>query len=97
MGSQDENSTPCIRVAEAVLSGQIKNEVFSGLLQAMCTDLDKSQRGVGLQNFKYAPAWDELCHIIYIISPRAYRILRSYFPGRTMRSFRYLITLHFSL
>lgn len=57
----------------------------------MCTDLDKTRRGVGLQNFKYAPAWDELCHIIYIVSPQAYRILRSYFPARTPRSFRYLI------
>ena len=62
----------------------------------MCTDLDKTKRGVGLQNFKYAPAWDELCHIIYIVSPRAYRILRSYFPARTPRSFRYLITLGLS-
>lgn len=85
---QDPNSTPCIRLAEAVLSGQVNNEVFSGLLEAMCTDLDKKERGVGLQNFRYAPAWDELCHIIYIISPRAHRVLRDYFPVRTTRSFR---------
>ncbi|KAF9780748.1 hypothetical protein BJ322DRAFT_1011530 [Thelephora terrestris] len=81
-------STPCIRYTEAVLSGKATNEVFNGLLQAMCTELDKADRGVGLQNFKYAPAWDELCHIIYIVSPRAYRILRDYFPARTKRSFR---------
>lgn len=54
----------------------------------MCTDLDKTERGVGLQNFRYAPAWDELCHIIYIVSPRAYKILRSYFPAPTPRCFR---------
>ncbi|KAF9784786.1 hypothetical protein BJ322DRAFT_1196341 [Thelephora terrestris] len=85
----DGSSTPCIKFAEAILSGKIKNKVFNGLLEAMCTDLDKTKRGVGLQNFKYAPAWDELCHIIYIVSPRAYRILRSYFPARTPRSFRH--------
>ena len=77
-----------MRYAEAVLNESATNEVFNGLLEAMCTELDKAERGVGLQNFKYAPAWDELCHIIYIVSPRAYRILRDYFPARTQRSFR---------
>ena len=77
-----------IRYAEAVLSGRVENNVFNGLLEAMCTDLSKAERGVGLQNFNYAPAWDELCHIIYIVSLRAYRILRTYFPARTPRSFR---------
>ena len=55
----------------------------------MCTDLDKTQRSIELQNFKYAPAWDEFCHIIYIVSPRAHQILRSHFPVCTDRSFRY--------
>jgi hypothetical protein len=85
---QDPRSTPCIRYAEAILNGEIKNEVFNDLLEAMCVDLDKTQRGVGLQNFKYAPAWDELCHLIYIVSPRAHWLLGNYFPVRTSRSFR---------
>ena len=87
-GFKNTKSTPCVRYAEAVLSGEATNEVFNGLLEVMCTDLEKTNRGVGLQNFKNTPAWDELCHIIYIVSPRAYRVLRDYFPARTQWSFR---------
>ena len=51
-------------------------------------DRDSEDRGIGLQNFKYAPAWDEFCHVINIHSPHAYRALRQSFPAPTQRRFK---------
>lgn len=49
---------------------------------------DREARGVGMQNFKYTPAWDEFAHVLSIESPCAYRTLRSHFPALAERSFR---------
>lgn len=62
--------------------------MFNGLLEAMVQKHDREDRGIGLQNFKYAPAWDEFCHIVNIHSPRAYRALRHSFPAPTQRNFK---------
>ena len=70
------------------LSGKYSNNVFNGLLQAMVSKHDREERGVGLQNFSYTPAWEELCHIIRIQSPRAYTSLKDYLPMPSERSFR---------
>ena len=32
-------------------------------MEAIVTKYDREERGVGMQNFHYAPAWDKLCHI----------------------------------
>ncbi|KAF8328951.1 hypothetical protein F5887DRAFT_1287968 [Amanita rubescens] len=80
--------SPCVRYALGVLRGKYNNDVFNGLVEAVVTKYEKEERGVGMQNFKYAPAWDELCHIISTHSPRTYRVLLDFLPGRTIRSFR---------
>ncbi|KAJ3963869.1 hypothetical protein EV361DRAFT_956529 [Lentinula raphanica] len=49
---------------------------------------DRRERGVGMQNFAYAPEWDQFMHIASIHSPRTYEFIRSKFPGRTKRSFQ---------
>ncbi|KAF7424768.1 hypothetical protein PC9H_010079 [Pleurotus ostreatus] len=86
---EDAKNTPYIRFAEGVLAGQYQDfSVFTGLVEAMVMKIDRSSREVGLQNFRYAPAWDEFCHIINIHSPRAYQSLLRHLPGRTDRSFR---------
>jgi len=85
---KDAKATPCIRYAIGVLNGKYDNKVFNGLMQAVVTKYDKEERGVGMQNFRYAPAWDELCHIISIHSPQTYRSLLEFLPGRSIRSFR---------
>ncbi|KAI9062819.1 hypothetical protein FKP32DRAFT_1548995, partial [Trametes sanguinea] len=54
---------------------------------------DKAERGVGMQNFKFTPAFDEFMHIVHIHSARAYRFLASQLPMRTERSIRYNISL----
>jgi hypothetical protein len=70
------------------LQGKYDNAVFNGLVKAMVTKVDPEERGVGMQNFKYAPAYDEFCNIIRINSPAAYRALKDHLPARDERSFR---------
>ncbi|KIJ10894.1 hypothetical protein PAXINDRAFT_157495 [Paxillus involutus ATCC 200175] len=75
--------------ATGVLQGKYKDlKVFTGLVEAMVSKLDRETRGVGLQNFSYSPAWDEFAHILKIHSPRAYRHMTRYLPARSERSFR---------
>lgn len=62
--------------------------VFYGMVEAMAMFDDKIRRGVGLQNSRYTPAFDEFCHSIVAISPLAYQTFRSKFVGRTAASFR---------
>lgn len=54
----------------------------------MVSKLDRDERGVGLQNFHYPPAYDEFVHIVKIHSPRAHRYLSKHLPARTQRSYR---------
>ena len=88
MFPQDAKHTPCIRYAQGVLTGKYDNKVFHGLMEAVVTKYDREERGVGMQNFHYAPAWDEMCHILKIHSPRAFESLRTYLPARSARNFR---------
>ena len=67
--------------------GKYDNKVFHGLMEAIVTKYDREERGVGMQNFRYSPAWDELCHIIQIHSPRAYQSLSDYLPTRSVQWF----------
>lgn len=54
----------------------------------MVTKVDREERGVGMQNFKYAPAYDEFCNVIRVTSPAAYRAFQEHIPARTERNFR---------
>ncbi|KAG1831168.1 hypothetical protein DFJ58DRAFT_824142 [Suillus subalutaceus] len=54
----------------------------------MVTKLDREERGVGMQNFKYAPSWDEFANVLRIHSPQALQFLSKHLPVRTERSFR---------
>ncbi|KAG6905164.1 hypothetical protein DXG01_004460, partial [Tephrocybe rancida] len=84
----DAKRTPCVRYAQGVLKGEYDNKVFAGLVEAIVVDHDRTQRGVGRQNFKYAPPWDELCHILKIHCPRLYVTLSEHFPMPAIRTFR---------
>lgn len=86
---QDAEHSPFVRFAEGALAGKfVGHEVFTGLVSAMVTKIDKEERGVGMQGFSYAPAWDEFVHIVGIHSPRALKFLSEHFPARSMRSIR---------
>ncbi|KAJ6607189.1 hypothetical protein B0H10DRAFT_2228110 [Mycena sp. CBHHK59/15] len=81
-------TTPYVRYAQGALQGKYSNEVFNGLVEAMVTKSDKEERGVGMQNFKLAPAYDEFCNVLRINSPAAYRAFKEHLPGREENSFR---------
>jgi hypothetical protein len=84
---QDAKHLPFVRFAEGALAGKFKgHEVFTGLVNAMVTKIDKEERGVRMQNFSYTPAWDEFVHIVSIHSPRAHKFLLEHFPAQSMRN-----------
>ncbi|KAG6848152.1 hypothetical protein H0H93_002909 [Arthromyces matolae] len=84
----EKSDAPCVQLAQGILDGKYDNQIFEGLIEVMVTKHDREQRGVGMQNFRYSPAWDELCNIIRIHSPTAYEALRRALPTRSIRSFR---------
>lgn len=57
-------------------------------MEAVVTKHEHEERGVRMQSFHYAPALDEMCHILRIHSPRAYESLSNHLPMRSTRSFR---------
>lgn len=57
------------------------------LVHILVMDAERLERGVGLQNMKYPPAFDDWCHELLCIRPEAYRSFRLQFAGRTERSF----------
>lgn len=66
---KDAKNTPCIHYAQGVLTGKYDNKVFHGLMEAIVTKYDCEEHGVGMQNFHYPPAWDEMSHVLKIHSP----------------------------
>ena len=73
---KDKRNTPYIHYALGIANGKYKRDnVFEGLLRAVLSQQDRESRGVGMQNFKYAPAWDEMCYMLQIQSPSAYRLI----------------------
>ncbi|KAJ6616170.1 hypothetical protein B0H10DRAFT_2219755 [Mycena sp. CBHHK59/15] len=87
--SELSSPSPCIKFAQGTLQSKYQEfDVFTGLVEAMVMKTDKLERGVGMQNFKHPPAWDELSHIVRIHSPAAARALAEHFPVRTEHSVR---------
>lgn len=78
-----------MKIARAFLDGRLDDKaVFKGLILAMATQLDREERGVGLQNFKYPPAWEEMCQILRDSSPQTYETLSKHVQmpkGRTLQ------------
>lgn len=59
-----------------------------GLVEASVQKLGKEERGVGMQNFSYTPAYDEFVHILSIHSKRALDFFNENFQARSLRSIR---------
>lgn len=68
--------------AQGVVNGKYEDKkVFLGLISVFVQAEDKTSRGVGMQNFNYAPGYLEFMHIAYIRSPRTFKFLKSHFPA----------------
>ncbi|TDL15221.1 hypothetical protein BD410DRAFT_809111 [Rickenella mellea] len=88
---KDAKDAICVRFAIGVVQGKYKNrEVFTGLVKAMVVVQERQERGVGMQNFEYAPALDEFAHAMATISPQTYRFFSKEFQVRGERSFKKL-------
>jgi hypothetical protein len=56
-----------------VVAGKLDNKpVFLDLVQVITVQTEQRERGVGLQNMKYPPAFDDWCHELLCICPEAY-------------------------
>lgn len=64
--------------------------MFIGLVEAMVMKMDREERDVGMQNFKYPPEYDEFIHVLSIHCPRAHRFLREHLAACTKRSYRFV-------
>ncbi|KAL0563690.1 hypothetical protein V5O48_018374, partial [Marasmius crinis-equi] len=85
----DTKTSPFQRFSVWAIEGKFDNhKVFLGLVEAMMQKVDQEEHGVGMQNFAYAPAWDEFSQIVALHSPRAHQFLREHFPTRTRRNMR---------
>ena len=86
---EQEEESPLLRFAKGAMKGEYDDhQVFLGLVHAMVQKVDREKRGVGMQNFLYAPAWEEFTHIVSIHSPRAHKFLSAHFQAPTMRIFQ---------
>jgi hypothetical protein len=54
----------------------------------MVMTVDREERGVGMQNMYYPPAYEELMQIVYQYLPVAHRALQKHFTMRSARSIR---------
>ena len=86
---QDKSNSPMIRYCKGVVSGKYKgDDMFGLLLQAVVIKREKEARGVGMQNFKYAPDLVEFAHVIHAHSAKAYDALREFLPQPDPRTLR---------
>ncbi|KIY68019.1 hypothetical protein CYLTODRAFT_395984 [Cylindrobasidium torrendii FP15055 ss-10] len=86
---EDAQGSPFLRFSVGALNGKFDNKkVFLGLVQAMVERVERDERGVGTQNFSYAPAFDEFVSILATHSPRALKFFHEHFQARTESSIR---------
>lgn len=64
--------------------------MFIGLIEAIVRRKDQESRGVGLQNFKYAPGVMEFAFLVHDQSPQTYRTIKNVFQLPTERSLKYV-------
>ena len=77
-----------MRFVHQVVAGNLDNKpVFLDLVHVLTIEAERREQGLGLQNMKYPPEFDDWCHELLCICPEAYRSFRMQFAGRTERSF----------
>lgn len=71
--------SPLMKLAIKTSKGDIKTpKLFMGLVEAMVVRDSRISRGKGLQGIRYPPAWIDFCSLAYVVSPRAYDLLKSH-------------------
>ena len=83
----------CVVYVKGVLEGKYKSSVFPGMITAFVTLEDKKERGVGKQNFEYAPGFKEFMLILRSHSRHVYEFVAKHIPMMEDRSILYVVNL----
>ncbi|KAI0027281.1 hypothetical protein K488DRAFT_62043 [Vararia minispora EC-137] len=82
-------NSPWLRFAKRAATGAYKSqEVVLGLVEALIEKAERAQHGKKTTNMHYTEALDTFCSLVQSISPRAYKIFRHVFAGRSISSIR---------
>ncbi|KAG8757304.1 hypothetical protein FRC11_004663 [Ceratobasidium sp. 423] len=80
--------SPMMNFVIKVIKGEVKSDIFVGILHTMATKDDKESRGMKGTNFKRLPEFLKFCHAAYISSPQTYRLIEKHLPVPTERNLR---------
>ncbi|KAI0030097.1 hypothetical protein K488DRAFT_79810 [Vararia minispora EC-137] len=81
--------SPWLRFAKGAAAGAYKSqEVVLGLVEALMEKAERACHGKQTTNMHYTEALDTFCSLIQSISPRAFKIFRHVFAGRSISSIR---------
>ncbi|TFY78121.1 hypothetical protein EWM64_g5890 [Hericium alpestre] len=84
---EDARNSPWVKFACNALQGKYEDQkVFTGLVAAMVSKVNREEHDVGMQNFRYSPTYDTYLSTVQIISPQNYRLMSEYFQTRTEHS-----------
>lgn len=73
---------------QQVVVGNLDNQaIFLDLIQVLTVQAGWQLQRNGLQNMKYPPAFDDWCHELLCICPKAYCLFCKQFAGQSKRSF----------
>lgn len=64
-----------------------KYEAALGVVRAMVAHADRERRGRSLRNMQYTNALDTFAHVLFSISPAAYRVFRQSSPDPVCQQF----------
>ncbi|KAH9943952.1 hypothetical protein B0H21DRAFT_469767 [Amylocystis lapponica] len=83
----DEGKSRWLIFAKRGVKGRYKNhEAFLGMMDTVMKVEDRLFRGKKITNIKYDAAYDSICTMLALLSPRAYALVQAEFGGRSLRS-----------
>ena len=86
---QDPQTSIWMRFVHGVMKGEYDNNlVFLGMIQATVVAHDRESRGVGLQNMRYQPIYEEFTQMVALTSPRTYRLFAPHIQLPSLRHHR---------
>jgi hypothetical protein len=88
MSVQDQKKSRWLIFAQCMEAGCYKDfDVFTGIAEMIMKVEERRFKGKKLTNMKYDASWDQVCTMLALTSPRAYKILTGELGGgRSLRS-----------
>ena len=86
---RDPQTSIWMRFVHGVMKGEYDNNlVFLGMIQATVVAQDRESRGVGLQNMRYQPIYEEFTQMVALTSPRTYHLFAPHIQLPSLRHHR---------